>query len=581
MLSSVSLSTREFSVVDAVKAIDVLLNQGKLTKFQREALKQVWVWVGNDVHTGNQMIVVSGAFFWDEAKGKIVDALLKHPKISGVIRANSWENAWHTLVYNGENWVFAIMPCGILTPGKMNYIGNEVVMDPATFVSEELTKVENLLGADETKNRLMIGNCDVVMPWHKIADLAWEPNTSTGKGMAQVHAAKSSRCSIKLDDILNGDWDKIITNMNLALSPIVGEGNKYPNFAALRDAIRPIYNKIPEHLRIFLEHDNEAKRIEYTKQYLQTFVEKLNPYRWDVNAEIQQWLTEWKVFIVESPQSVFLSNSEGTHPWSSTSAHTHAMGVLATVGVAHEKHRGITYNVTKIPSSRVGAGANPAWLVPQNWFSDNGLTIDSLQSLKGKMNYEHVHNEFLKLIQWTHEYGIISRKDKDTLYLGKNWEKVTIQLKDGEHELTIMEALAIANCLEFWEFGARTKRPRVTWALDLMHMKHVVGSQWANFSISRLDAMDGLANIPLVIGYTYLGDKTLKIRGKEVKTGDVFTLADGLPPERVLKECEPIYKVVPGYKNSRNIKPGDPLPDDVARFLRCKITSGCVGNDYE
>ncbi len=79
--------------------------------------------------------------------------------------------------------------------------------------------------------------------------------------------------------------------------------------------------------------------------------------------------------------------------------------------------------------------------------------------------------------------------------------------------------------------------------------------------------MDGLKEIPLVVGYTYFGEKTLRIHGKEVKNGDTFGLDNSLPPERVLKECEPIYMVVPGYKNSKNIKPKDPMPADVARFI--------------
>ena len=67
--------------------------------------------------------------------------------------------------------------------------------------------------------------------------------------------------------------------------------------------------------------------------------------------------------------------------------------------------------------------------------------------------------------------------------------------------------------------------------------------------------MDGLKEIPLVVGYIYLGEKTLRIHGKEVKNGDTFGLDNSLPPERVLKECEPIYRVVPGYNNSKDLKP--------------------------
>ena len=78
-------------------------------------------------------ILVPGAYFGDEGKGKTVDAIARHPKVEVVARVNSGENAGHTVFgENGVKYDFHLCPSGLLTPGKVNVVGPECAMGSRT-----------------------------------------------------------------------------------------------------------------------------------------------------------------------------------------------------------------------------------------------------------------------------------------------------------------------------------------------------------------------------------------------------------------------------------------------------------------
>ena len=87
-------------------------------------------------------ILVPGAYFGDEGKGKTVDAIARHPKVEVVARVNSGENAGHTVFgENGVKYDFHLCPSGLLTPGKVNVVGPECVMDPVSFMQREVSQL--------------------------------------------------------------------------------------------------------------------------------------------------------------------------------------------------------------------------------------------------------------------------------------------------------------------------------------------------------------------------------------------------------------------------------------------------------
>ena len=146
-----------------------------------------------------------GAYFGDEGKGKTVDAIARHPAVKVVARVNSGENAGHTVIGpTGVKYDFHLCPSGLLTPGKVNVVGPECVMDPVSFMEREISQ---LVKTDVAyKDRLFIGNVHLVCPHHKCLDLmgSWEaPNKSTLQGMGPVHASKASRRGLRLDHLFN------------------------------------------------------------------------------------------------------------------------------------------------------------------------------------------------------------------------------------------------------------------------------------------------------------------------------------------------------------------------------------------
>jgi adenylosuccinate synthase len=152
------------------------------------------------------VVMVAGAYFGDEGKGKTVDAIARHPAVEVVARVNSGENAGHTVIgESGHKYDFHLCPSGLLTPGKVNVIGPECVMDPVSFMEREVSQL--IRTGVQYMDRLFIGNVHLVCPHHKLLDLigSWDaPNRSTLQGMGPVHASKASRRGLRLDHLFNG-----------------------------------------------------------------------------------------------------------------------------------------------------------------------------------------------------------------------------------------------------------------------------------------------------------------------------------------------------------------------------------------
>ena len=112
------------------------------------------------------VILVPGAFFGDEGKGKTVDAIARHPAVTVVARVNSGENAGHTVVSeDGHKYDFHLCPSGLLTPGKVNVIGPECVMDPVSFMTREVSQLQNTNVSCEFRRPCPIPP-STTLPWY-------------------------------------------------------------------------------------------------------------------------------------------------------------------------------------------------------------------------------------------------------------------------------------------------------------------------------------------------------------------------------------------------------------------------------
>src|SRR4051794_11777978 len=176
-------------------------------------------------------IVIVGAQWGDEGKGKVVDLLAE--KADMVIRFQGGNNAGHTIVRDGVDWKFHLIPSGILYPGKLCAIGNGVVVDPKVLTDE----LDDLRARGIDIGGLRVSaNAHLIMPYHLLLDHAGEVKLgkseigTTRRGIGPAYADKAARLGIRVQDLLD---EKILKKkIRAALEP-------------KRLALRP-YAKSPE-----------------------------------------------------------------------------------------------------------------------------------------------------------------------------------------------------------------------------------------------------------------------------------------------------------------------------------------------
>ncbi len=151
-------------------------------------------------------VVVVGAQWGDEGKGKIVDRFTEFADV--VARYQGGNNAGHTLVVGGEKTVLHLIPAGVLHEGKVCIIGNGVVVDPTVFMMEiDRLKQKGYL-VDDSQLVLSL-DAHVIMPWHKAVDLARENAMgagkigTTGRGIGPTYEDKVARRGIRVRDLLD------------------------------------------------------------------------------------------------------------------------------------------------------------------------------------------------------------------------------------------------------------------------------------------------------------------------------------------------------------------------------------------
>lgn len=280
-------------------------------------------------------IVIIGAQWGDEGKGKIVDLLT--PEIDAVVRFQGGNNAGHTVIVDGIKYILHLIPSGILHPGKRCFIGNGVVLDPVVFCAE-LSDLKKQ-GIDVSPSRLSISrNTHLIMPYHKVLDQARESNKgdgkigTTGRGIGPCYEDKAARVGIRASDLEDLDLlkqkiEKALVEKNALLSALYGQ----PVLSA---------DKVLAELMPVLE--------------------LLTPYLSDISEEIEQcWKNGGKVMF-EGAQGTQLDIDHGTYPFV-TSSNTVAGGAAAGSGVAPWRLERII-GIAKAYTTRVGAGPFPTEL---------------------------------------------------------------------------------------------------------------------------------------------------------------------------------------------------------------------------
>src|SRR5262245_56103394 len=148
----------------------------------------------------NRTVVVVGAQWGDEGKGKLVDVLAE--RADWVVRYQGGANAGHTVHIGDDSFVLHQIPSGILHPGVRCAIGNGVVLDPETLFTEidELVK-----DGIDVEGRLYVSDrAHLVMPYHKLVDKESQSSKAigtTGRGIGPAYEDKAGRRGIRVVDL--------------------------------------------------------------------------------------------------------------------------------------------------------------------------------------------------------------------------------------------------------------------------------------------------------------------------------------------------------------------------------------------
>jgi adenylosuccinate synthase len=277
-------------------------------------------------------VVVVGAQWGDEGKGKIVDRLA--PKADLVARYQGGANAGHTVVVDGETTIVHLLPSGILTPKSVNLIGPGVVVDPLVLLKEIDTLVGRGIPCDPSRLRLS-GRAHVILPWHRALDKAREEAAgkkaigTTGRGIGPAYEDKVARRGIRIIDLVDPE----------SLRQKLEAASKFKNF------------ELTEYYKA------EAVDVEALYAEAVEWGQRLEPYVDNTGRILNQALRAGKNVLFEGAQGTFLDIDHGTYPYV-TSSNTVAGGVCAGSGVGPTAINRVI-GITKAYTTRVGSGPFP------------------------------------------------------------------------------------------------------------------------------------------------------------------------------------------------------------------------------
>jgi adenylosuccinate synthase len=278
-------------------------------------------------------VVVVGAQWGDEGKGKIVDWLSEQADV--VVRFQGGHNAGHTLVVDGVTYKLSLLPSSVVRPGKLAVIGNGVVLDPHALVEE----IERLAGQGVkiTPERLRVAdNCVLILPLHRELDLSRESAAhrrigTTGRGIGPAYEDKVGRRAIRLTDLAEPD------SLDDKLDRLLAHHN------ALRRGL-----ELPEIAPATLRKD------------LLAVAPKVLPYMDRTWALLDDRRRRGDRILFEGAQGALLDVDHGTYPYV-TSSNTVA-GQAATGSGLGPGAVGYVLGITKAYTTRVGEGPFPTEL---------------------------------------------------------------------------------------------------------------------------------------------------------------------------------------------------------------------------
>jgi adenylosuccinate synthase len=281
-------------------------------------------------------IIVVGAQWGDEGKGKIVDVLSE--RFDVVARYQGGNNAGHTVVVGDEKVVLHLIPSGILRKGKTCVLGNGVVIDLGELI-QEMDQLEKLQVKFED-HFFISRRAHLVLPYHKLLDVAHEQRATkkigtTGRGIGPAYVDKMARVGIRVGDLHQPNLFKERLSQNLA-----EKRAQYPESKTLSGL--EVDRMFEDHLRHF---------------------ERIRGFLADGSLVLDRFMREGKRVLFEGAQGTLLDVDLGTYPYVTSSSAT-AGGACTGTGVSPKRIDGIL-GICKAYTTRVGEGPFPTELTDE------------------------------------------------------------------------------------------------------------------------------------------------------------------------------------------------------------------------
>ena len=273
-------------------------------------------------------VVVVGAQWGDEGKGKLVDVLSERADL--VVRYQGGANAGHTVVIGDSQFILRQIPSGILQPSAICIVGNGVVLEPETFCSE-LDQL-NERGIDTAGRVFVSDRAHLVLPYHKLLDAAHEKSQNigtTGRGIGPAYEDKFGRRGIRVTDL------------------------RQPNCA------RHLLADRVERANRLLAMMGSAERasLDAHVELLERLAPRILPLAADTGLVVHRALRDGRKVLLEGAQGSLLDVDHGTYPYV-TSSNTTAGGAAVGAGIGPTAIHGVL-GVVKAYTTRVGNGPLP------------------------------------------------------------------------------------------------------------------------------------------------------------------------------------------------------------------------------
>src|SRR6476659_1562735 len=277
------------------------------------------------------IIVIIGAQWGDEGKGKVVDLLADRFDI--VARYQGGHNAGHSVYVGEQAFVLRLLPSGIIHPGKTCVLGNGMVIDPKAFF-EEVDQM-TAQGIEITPERLRVSSrAHLIMPYHRALDhtseerLGNEKIGTTLRGIGPAYEDKAGRRGIRVSDALSPEMLRMRIDRNLE------EAN-----------------------RIIVLFGNQPLRADDIYNEIAPLIERLRPFVCETSHFLAEARKQKKRILLEAAQATLLDVDHGTYPYV-TSSNPTAGGASVGAGIPPHHISGVL-GIVRTYATRVGEGPFP------------------------------------------------------------------------------------------------------------------------------------------------------------------------------------------------------------------------------